>query len=366
MKLPGLKSTWQRSAISSVLSQASGRWLHSARISCGGLDVVAVAVELEALGVGHHAARGDAEQVLVGVRVGLVDVVGVVGRDRRDAEVLRQPQQTLADPRLDREPVVHQLEEEVVAAEDVLELRRRGARLVVVADAQPGLDLTRRAAGGADQALRVLREELAVGAGLVVLALEGGAGREPEQVVQAHRRLGQQRHVREGPTARHVVVAAVVPAHPLALLARGVGRAVGLQADDRLDPPGGGLGVELVGPEHVAVVGHGDRAHAELGGALEQVVQPGRPVEHGVLGVDVEVDEVGRWVGSVIGRVFSHGSCGSVLGTAQQGSPRCGGRPRGRTVSLRERRVHRGIPRRQSRAHWAAQLTVARSRRATR
>ncbi len=41
----------------------------------------------------------------------------------------------------------------------------------------------------------------------------------------------------------------------------------------------------------VAVIGHRQRRHAELLAAGEQVGQPGRAVEHRVLGVDVEVDE---------------------------------------------------------------------------
>ena len=164
--MPSVKLTSQRSAISSVLSQASGRpWrsAHSARISAGGLDVVAVAVEREPLARAvagrdvHRAAGVDAEQVLLGRRVLLVDVVGVVGGEQRDPEVLGQPQQAVADPVLDGEAVVHQLEEVVVPAEDVLEVGGRLAGRVVVAVAQVDLDLARRAAGGADHALAVLR-----------------------------------------------------------------------------------------------------------------------------------------------------------------------------------------------------------------
>ena len=257
----------------------------------GGLDVVAVAAELEPLGVGHRAARGDAEQVLVGHRVAGVGVVRVVGGDRRDAEVLGQPQQPVADPGLDREAVVHQLEEEVVGAEDVLEVAGRGPGLLVVADPEPGLDLPRRAAGGADQAGGVLGEQLAVGAGLVEEPLDRGARGQPEQVVHALGGLGQQGHVGVGAAAGHVVVAAVVPADPLAVEAGGVRGEVGLHADDRLDPGGARLGVEVVGAEHVAVVGHRDGVHAELGGAGEHLPEPGRPVQHGVLGVHVQMDE---------------------------------------------------------------------------
>ena len=87
----------------------------------------------------------------------------------------------------------------------------------------------------------VLGQQLAVGARVVEEALHRGPGGEPEQVVHAGGGLGQQRHVGVGAGAGHVVVAAVVPADPLALVARGVGGEVGLHADDRLDAGGRGL-----------------------------------------------------------------------------------------------------------------------------
>ncbi len=167
-----------------------------------------------------------------------MDVVGVVGGDRWDAEVLAQAEQAFAHPLLDVDPVVHQLEEVVVLAEDRLEVAGRLAGLVVVTDAQPGLDLARGAPGGGDQALGVLGEELAVGPGLVVEALHRRARGEPEQVVHALGALGEQGHVGVGARAGDVVVPTVVPADPLLVEARGVGGEVGLHADDRLDAVG--------------------------------------------------------------------------------------------------------------------------------
>src|SRR5579871_5445313 len=52
-----------------------------------------------------------------------------------------------------------------------------------------------------------------------------------------------------------------------------------------------------------AVVGEPDRWHVELGGALREIRDPARPVEDGVLRVDVKVDE---------GRV-GHGSTNILL-----------------------------------------------------
>jgi hypothetical protein len=187
--------------------------------------------------------------------------------------------------------VVHQLEEEVLLAEDVLELRGGRPGLLVVADAQPGLDLAGRAAGGADEPLGVLVQQLAIGTRLVVVALEAGTRRQPEQVVHALGRLREQRHVREGTASGDVVLAALVPLHTLLLGAVRVGREVRLHADDRLDPRLAGLGVEPEGSVHVAVVGHRDGRHAQLGGAFEQRTEECGTVEHRVFGVHVQVHE---------------------------------------------------------------------------
>ena len=262
-----------------------------------GLEVVVGAGEGEPLtgpvagGDVHGRAGVDAEQVLLGRRVLLVDVVGVVGGQQRDLQVLRQPEQPVAHPLLEREVVVHQLHEVAVATEDVLVVGRRLAGRVVVAVAQVDLDLAGRAAGRRDDALAVLGQQLAVESRLLEEPVTPGARREPEQVVHPLGRLREQGHVRVGAARRDVVGAAVVEVDALALEARDVGGGVRLHPDDRLDPRGLRLLVELVGAEHVAVVGHRHRGHADLGGALGQRLEAGGAVEHGVLGVDVQVDE---------------------------------------------------------------------------
>jgi hypothetical protein len=93
-----------------------------------------------------------------------------------------------------------------------------------------------------------------------------------------------------GAAAGDVVLAAGAPLDP-GLVEPAAGGDVGLGADDRLDPVRPRLLPEVEGAEDVAVVGHGQRRHAELGGLGEQVVEPGRAVEHRVLGVHVQVHE---------------------------------------------------------------------------
>ena len=136
------------------------------------LEVEVLRVELEAARVGHRLAGLHAQQHLVGAGVLGARVVQVVGRDERDRQVLREPDEVLLGPALDLDAVVHELAVEVVRAEDVAELPGRALGLLVLAHAQVGLDLAGRAARRADHVDGVLGEQLLVHARLVVVALE--------------------------------------------------------------------------------------------------------------------------------------------------------------------------------------------------
>ena len=203
----------------------------------GGLEVVAVAVELEPVGVRQRLAGLHAQQRLVVVRGVAGDVVAVVGGQRRDVELAADLQKPLADPALDVQAVVHQLEEVVVGAEDLPPPGRGLQRLAVVAQPQPGLHLARRAACGGDDARGVLGDELGVHPRpLAKLPLERGQRRQLEQVAQPRRVLGDHRQVGVGPAARDVVafLARITPENALGV-EPGARRDVGLDTDDRLD-----------------------------------------------------------------------------------------------------------------------------------
>ena len=79
-------------------------------------------------------------------------------------------------------------------------------------------------------------------------------------------------------------------------VALGLGAAVvgdvDLAAEDRLDALLGGVAVELDRAGHGAVVGEPDGGHLELSGAGRERRNPAGPIEDGVLGVDVKVDEL--------------------------------------------------------------------------
>ena len=248
-------------------------------------------VELEPFRVGQRRAGLHAQQHLVRLRVTGVRVVQVVADHRPQVQLLAELDQVAADPRLDVELVVHQFEEEVVRTEDVPVVGGGLARLVELADAQPGLDLAGRAAGRRDDPLGVPLQQLPVGARLVVVPLKAGQRPEPEQVAQPVGVLGEHRHVGVRPAAGDVVLPAVGPAHPAAVEPRGTRGEIGLDADDRLDAGRDRLLVEVVGAVQVAVVGHRQGRHAQPVGLGEQVLQPRRTVEHRVLGVDMQMYE---------------------------------------------------------------------------
>src|SRR5699024_8092251 len=82
------------------------------------------------------------------------------------------------------------------------------------------------------------------------------------------------------------------PTHPGAVVARGARGDIGLQADDGFDAVALGSGVEVVGTEEVAVIGDRQSLLPNPGGFCYEVLDARSAVQHRVLGVDVEVDEV--------------------------------------------------------------------------
>ena len=201
-----------------------------------GLQVVAVAVELEPGGIRQGLAGLHAQQRLVVVRGLAGDVVTIVGGQGRDAELSADLQQPLAHALLDGQAVVHDLEEVVVRPEDLAPLGGRLQRLLVMAEPQPGLHLAGRAAGGGDDARGVLGQDLGVHPRpLAQLPLERRQRRQPEQVAQPGGVLGDHRHVKVGAARRDVVglLPRITPGDALGVEAR-AGRDVGLDPDDRV------------------------------------------------------------------------------------------------------------------------------------
>ncbi len=112
----------------------------------------------------------------MGAGLVLGDVVGVVGGQRRQVQLAAEAQQVLADAAFDGQAVVHEFEVVVAGAEDVAVAGGGGPGLVVLAEAEPGLHLAGRAAGGGDDALAVLGQQLIIHARIFLdMPLQPGA-----------------------------------------------------------------------------------------------------------------------------------------------------------------------------------------------
>ena len=218
------------------------------------------ALELEALRIGQQRPGLHAQQRLVRLVVVLMRVVAVVRGEQRRTDLLGDLDQLRVRLTLGGQAVVLQFDEQVVAPEDVLQPARLGQRALVVAVEQRLQHVPAEAAGGGDQTLGVLLEQLPVDAGLVVVALHERQARQLDQVLVAGLVLGQQGQVVVELGAALGVAARVVDAAPPrgALRAVIVGH-VGLGADDRLDPLLVAFLVEVQRAVHVPVIGHADR-----------------------------------------------------------------------------------------------------------
>ncbi len=85
----------------------------------GRLQEIAVAVELEPVGIRERLAGLYTQQRLVVVRGVAGDVVAVVGGQRRNVERAPDFQQPVTHPAFDGQPVIHQLQEEILGSEDL-------------------------------------------------------------------------------------------------------------------------------------------------------------------------------------------------------------------------------------------------------
>ena len=86
-------------------------------------------------------------------------VMGIVGRQQRRIELFGDVKQPVGHLSFDIQPVVHEFDVEIIAAENVLEFAGGTQRVIELAQAQTSLDDARRAAGRGDDAFRIFGED---------------------------------------------------------------------------------------------------------------------------------------------------------------------------------------------------------------
>ena len=247
----------------------------------GRLEVELVARVLEAVLLADRLSRSDADQAIVGVGVGLSQVVAVVRGHEGQTFRARQADHLAVDEALSFGPVVLELEIEVSFAQDVLIRAGHPDGLVETAGGQICGDLPAQARGEADQSLGVGREDLLVDPGAVVEPFQVTGGHELDQVPVSLLVPREEDHVIRG---------LVDPLRGLLESARGGD--VNFASDDRLDARFSGRLVEFDGPEEISVVREGHGRHLE-GVSLPDDVRHSRGgVEEGILAVKMKVNEV--------------------------------------------------------------------------
>ncbi len=162
-----------------------------------------------------------------------LEVVHVVGGNQFQAKLLRPGNQMPVDLGLFGQAVVLQFEVEVIRPESLLEPINRLARLGQLVLLNQLRDFARQAARERDEPVLVRGQQFFVNAGLVVIALQMGGGRELDEILVAGLILGQEEQV----------VINVPRSRSSLLLEAAAGRNIDLAADDRLDaslaaPPG--------------------------------------------------------------------------------------------------------------------------------
>ena len=237
-----------------------------------------IAVKLQPVGIVDRLAGLDADHHVLRVRVIFAEVVAVVSRDQRQTEILFELQQVRLNALLVGNALVLNFEIEITFAEDVGEGRGGLASGIVLPFDKILGDLTLQTRREGDQSLRVLGEKFLAHARLVVKAVQRGFGDNLDQVAIAEIVFSENDEM--------VVAVAFGRSAMIFLLAD-----VKLATENGLDARFFGGVDEGDRAEDVAVVGHGDRGHAELFHASDQALDLAGAVEHGVVGVKVKVDE---------------------------------------------------------------------------
>ncbi len=195
-------------------------------------------------------------------------VVDVVGGHRLEVELLGQPEQLRDQPDLLLDPMVVELHEIVLLAEDLDHLPHRILGLLLLPPEDELGDPALHAAGEPDKPLRELGQRLQVRPRAVVEAVDVSVRDHLGKVLVALVGLGQ-----------HPDMVRLVVLAPGLLIVLVVGHHVALAPDDGLDPALLRLLDEIDRPEQVAMVGQGHGRLPQLHRPIHQAVHPAAPVQ---------------------------------------------------------------------------------------
>ena len=112
-------------------------------------------VELEPFGIVKGGRRLQAKQCLLRFRIGCMSVVQVISSQKWNRELAGNLKQLRGGSALDANAVLHQFDEIVSLAKNLLHLPGNALGFVILTNSKPSLYFSRHASGGSNQTLRV-------------------------------------------------------------------------------------------------------------------------------------------------------------------------------------------------------------------
>ena len=240
-----------------------------------GLDVELIIFEPDAVLIMYVGLRLDAHQDVLRCRILAPYVVSIIRRNKRNADIRRQPLEPGNNGLVLFEMVILYLKEEIVLAEYVEELQRLAFCSLIVPVQEHPLRVAGKAARQADEAFAVLPQEVLVDPRPEVEAVNITLRDDLDQVAVTLLGLGKQYEV-----ARVAVLARFLVVH------RPRSR-IHLAADDWLDARLFAGFIEIDHTEHGAMISNGARIHPEPLHIFRQLGDPAHPVEQAVFSMDV-------------------------------------------------------------------------------
>ena len=148
-----------------VIASAGHKVIPGRAHFCGGFNKVPVAVEFEAIRILHCFAGLYTKHHFVRVGLVLQNIVTVIGHQRRQIKFSTNFQQFGPHTIFNIQTVVHQLQEVIFLAVNVLPHGGGLKRFIELPQAQTGLYIPRRTPRGSDNPGGVLRNKIGIHAG---------------------------------------------------------------------------------------------------------------------------------------------------------------------------------------------------------
>ena len=219
--------------------------------------------------------RLNRQQDIMRLRVPLTDIMHVIRRQQRNAKLLRQLFQLRIHHFILRQPVILNLQEEIIHPENILKLQRFPSGPVIIPVQQTKLNPAGETGRQGDDALTVRPEFLFINPRLEIKSPFICIGDNLNQIVVSLIVFCQKNQMTPGPVLHRI------------LILHAPHRGIHFTSDDRLDSLLPAFFIEINDTEHSPMIRDRQRIHAHFLRLRRRLRNPRHPVEKTVFRVDV-------------------------------------------------------------------------------